>query len=102
MAVLSTLKHHGSYDRTCLIYDNLCLYITVAHSLQRSAVSQTLHICKQTKNKHNSQQDVLDLVFRTMFECINHIPGLVAKSSLLSPPELIVGNVKQILKYLSG
>ena len=28
MAVLSTLKHHGSYDRTCLIYDNLCLYIT--------------------------------------------------------------------------
>ena len=29
MAVLSTLKHHGSYDRTCLIYDNLCLYITV-------------------------------------------------------------------------
>ena len=29
MAVLSTLKHHGSYDRTCLIYDNLCLYITI-------------------------------------------------------------------------
>ena len=31
MAVLSTLKHHGSYDRTCLIYDNLCLYITVMY-----------------------------------------------------------------------
>ena len=31
MAVLSTLKHHGSYDRTCLIYDNLCLYITKMH-----------------------------------------------------------------------
>ena len=32
MAVLSTLKHHGSYDRTCLIYDNLCLYITVLYT----------------------------------------------------------------------
>ena len=31
MAVLSTLKHHGSYNRTCLIYDNLCLYITPSH-----------------------------------------------------------------------
>ena len=49
MAVLSTLKHHGSYDRTCLIYDNLCLYITPTYSDENKLFLKVIFACWREK-----------------------------------------------------